>query len=128
MTKENVIANVQASMASLFTKEDVINIINSIEQPAPAPAPATDYLEMLRAVINRVSDMALQFNWDDGDSVDIVDPEFNILYSNQIEIGHYGIDATNLKDNFLYELGSLYKELAEEHRQRTEIVNNNANQ
>ena len=126
MTKQNVIDNVQASMASLFTKEDVIACINSIEQPAPAPA--TDYLEMLRLTIERVSDMALQFNWDDGDSVDIVDPEFNILYSNQIEIGHYSIDATNLKDNFLYELGNLYKELAEEHRQRTEIVNNNANQ
>lgn len=126
MTKQNVIDNVQASMASLFTKEDVIACINSIEQPAPAPA--TDYLTLLRLTIERVHDMALQFNWDDGDSVSIVDPEFNILYSNQIEIGHYGIDATDLKDNFLYQLGTLYDDLKDEHEQRTEIVNNNANQ
>lgn len=122
MTKENVIANVQASLGSLFTKEDVIACINSIEQPAPAPA--TDYLTLLRVVHDRVHDMALQFNWDDGDSVSIVDPEFNILYSNQIEIGHYGIDATNLKDNFLYELGILYNDLKVEHEQRVEIFTN----
>lgn len=122
MTKQNVIDNVQASMGSLFTKEDVINIINSIEQPAPPPA--TDYLTLLRLTIERVHDMALQFEWDDKSSIGFHDLEFSIGSGNTIELDDYTIDATNLKDNFLYELGSLYKELAEEHRQRVEIFTN----
>ena len=122
MTKENVIANVQASMSSLFTKEDVINILSSIEQPAPPPA--TDYLILLRAVINRVSDMALQFKWDDKSSIGFHDLYFSIECGSRIELDGYTIDATNLKDNFLYELGVLYNDLKAEHEQRVEIVNN----
>lgn len=122
MTKQNVIDNVQASMASLFTKEDVIACINSIEQPAPAPA--TDYLTLLRVVIDRVNEMIYQFDWDDKSSIGFHDLEFSIGSGNTIELDEYTIDGTNLKDNFLYELGILYNDLAEEHRQRTEIASN----
>ena len=122
MTKENVIANVQASMSSLFTKDDVIACINSIGQPAPAPA--TDYLTLLRVVIDRVSDMALQFEWDDKSSIGFHDLEFSIGRGNTIELDDYTIDAVNLKDNFLYELGILYNDLKVEHEQRVEIFTN----
>lgn len=122
MTKQNVIDNVQASMASLFTKEDVINILTSIEQPAPPPA--TDYLTLLRIVHDRVHDMALQFEWDDKSSIGFHDLEFSIESGNRIELDDYTIDATNLKDNFLYELGILYNDLKVEHEQRVEIFTN----
>lgn len=122
MTKENVIANVQASMASLFTKEDVINILSSIEQPAPPPA--TDYITLLRIVHDRVHDMALQFEWDDKSAINVDDVEFSITSGNRIELDDYIIDAVNLKDNFLYELGILYNDLKVEHEQRVEIFSN----
>lgn len=122
MTKENVIANVQASMASLFTKEDVINILSSIKQPAPPPA--TDYITLLRIVHDRVHDMALQFDWDDKSNIGFHDLEFSIGSGNRIELDDYIIDAVNLKDNFLYELGILYNDLKVEHEQRVEIFSN----
>lgn len=122
MTKQNVIDNVQASMSSLFTKEDVINILSSIEQPAPPPA--TDYITLLRIVHDRVHDMALQFDWDDKSSIGFHDLEFSIGSGNTIELDDYTIDATNLKDNFLYELGILYNDLKVEHEQRVEIFTN----
>ena len=123
MTKENVIANVQASLGSLFTKDDVIACINSIEQPAPAPA--TDYIEMLRLTMERVHDMARQFDWDDKSAIGFYDLEFSIGSGNTIELDEYTIDNVNLKDNFLYELGVLYNDLKIEHEQRVEIVNEN---
>ena len=123
MTKQNVIDNVQASLGSLFTKDDVIACINSIEQPAPAPA--TDYIEMLRLTIERVHDMAIQFDWDDKSAISVEDVEFSITSGNRIELDEYTIDAVNLKDNFLYELGVLYNDLKVEHEQRVEIVNEN---
>lgn len=122
MTKQNVIDNVQASMASLFTKEDVIACINSIEQPAPPPA--TDYITLLRIVHDRVHDMALQFDWDDKSAINVDDVEFSITSGNRIELDDYTIDAVNLKDNFLYELGILYNDLKVEHEQRVEIFTN----
>ena len=122
MTKQNVIDNVQASLGSLFTKEDVIACINSIEQPAPPPA--TDYITLLRIVHDRVHDMALQFEWDDKSGVDLHDLEFSVFNGNRIQLEEYGIDATTLKDNFLYELGILYNDLKVEHEQRVEIFTN----
>ncbi len=124
MTKQNVIDNVQASLGSLFTKDDVINILNMVKEQ-PAPAPATDYIEMLRLTINRVSDMAMQFDWDDKSSIGFYDLEFSIGSGNTIELDEYTIDNVNLKDNFLYELGVLYNDLKVEHEQRVEIVNEN---
>ena len=123
MTKQNVIDNVQASLGSLFTKDDVINILNMVQQPAPAPA--TDYIEMLRLTIDRVHDMAIQFDWDDKSAISVEDVEFSITSGNRIELDEYTIDAVNLKDNFLYELGVLYNDLKVEHEQRVEIVNEN---
>lgn len=122
MTKQNVIDNVQASLGSLFTKEDVINILSSIEQPAPAPA--TDYITLLRIVHDRVHNMALLFDWDDKSCIGLHDLEFSIGSGNRIELDDYTIDAVNLKDNFLYELGVLYNDLKVEHEQRVEIFTN----
>jgi hypothetical protein len=122
MTKQNAIDNVQASLGSLFTKDDVIACINSIEQPAPAPA--TDYITLLRIVHDRVHDMALQFEWEDKSAINVDDVEFSITSGNRIELDDYTIDAVNLKDNFLYELGILYNDLKVEHEQRVEIFTN----
>ena len=123
MTKQNVIDNVQASMGSLFTKEDVINIINSIEQPAPAPA--TDYLTLLRLVQDRVAEMATNFEWHDKSGINIHDLEFSIFNGDRIELDEYTIDASAMQDSFMYELSDLFDTLKDEHEQRTEIVNNN---
>lgn len=122
MTKQNVIDNVQASMGSLFTKEDVINILTSIEQPAPPPA--TDYLTLLRLVQDRVAEMATNFEWHDKSSVNIHDLEFSIFNGNRIELDEYTIDASRMQDNFMYELSALFDSLEEEHEQRVEIFTN----
>jgi hypothetical protein len=127
MTKENVIANVQASLGSLFTKDDVIACINMIqqEQPAPASAVATDYEFMFRHLKERVSDMAFEFDWEDKTAIAFDDLDFSINRNNVVELDDYTINATELKDNFLYDLKTLFDDIEQEHKTRMEIINEN---
>ena len=125
MTKENVIANVQASLGSLFTKDDVIACINMIQQEQPSPAVATDYEFMFRHLKERVSDMAFGFDWEDKTAIAFDDLDFSINRNNVVELDDYTINATELKDNFLYDLKTLFNDIEEEHKTRMEIINEN---
>jgi hypothetical protein len=124
MTKENVIANVQASLGSLFTKDDVIACINMIQEQ-PAPAVATDYEFMFRHLKERVADMAFEFDWEDKTAIAFDDLDFSINLNNVVELDDYTINATELKDNFLYDLKTLFNDIEEEHKTRMEIINEN---
>ena len=90
ITKENVIIAVQNSVSSIFSKEDVINLINSIE--GGGRVITTNDIE--RAIDKVIS-------WADNNESDVVDfdsVEFELSYDNRIEVSNVPIQLENLRE------------------------------
>jgi hypothetical protein len=90
ITKENVIIAVQNSVSSIFSKEDVINLINSIE--GGGRVITTNDIE--RAIDKVIS-------WADNNESDVVDfdsVEFELSYNNRIEVTNVPIQLENLRE------------------------------
>ena len=90
ITKENVIIAVQNSVSSIFSKEDVINLINSIE--GGGRVISVDDIE--RAIDKVIS-------WADNNESDIVDfdsVEFELAYNNKIEVTSVPLQLENLRE------------------------------
>ena len=90
ITKENVIIAVQNSVSSIFSKEDVINLINSIE--GGGRVITTNDIE--RAIDKVIS-------WADNNESDVVDfdsVEFELSYNNRIEVTNVPLQLENLRE------------------------------
>ena len=90
ITKENVIIAVQNSVSSIFSKEDVISLINSIE--GGGRVITTNDIE--RAIDKVIS-------WADHNESDVVDfdsVEFELSYDNRIEVTNVPIQLENLRE------------------------------
>ena len=90
MKKELVLQSVQNSVSSIFTKEDVINLINSIE--GGGRVISVDDIE--RAIDKVIS-------WADNNESDVVDfdsVEFEISYNNRIEVTNVPLQLENLRE------------------------------
>ena len=90
ITKENVISAVQNSVSSIFSKEDVISLINSIE--GGGRVITTNDIE--RAIDKVIS-------WADNNESDVVDfdsVEFELSYDNRIEVSNVPIQLENLRE------------------------------
>ena len=80
MTKENVIAKVQDSLGSLFTKDDVINCINMVEEqkveqvnPMQVAYPNKYWLDKIKnGILERIRDT----DFSDSDNFEISEAEF----------------------------------------------------
>jgi hypothetical protein len=125
MTKENVIANVQASLGSLFTKDDVINCINMVQEQ-PQPQPQQDFQAFIRDVKDRVLEMIDNIDWRDSNNIEVDGIEYTIRNGNEIEIDHRGIvDASALQREVQDGIEEIFNDLWAEHQMRIEIVNEN---
>jgi len=90
MKKELVLQSVQNSVSSIFSKEDVINLINSVE--GGGRVISVDDIE--RAIDNVIS-------WADNNESDVVDfdsVEFEISYNNRIEVTNVPLQLENLRE------------------------------
>ena len=90
ITKENVISAVQNSVSSIFSKEDVISLINSIE--GGGRVITTNDIE--RAIDKVIS-------WADNNESDVVDfdsVEFELSYDNRIEVSNVPVQLENLRE------------------------------
>ena len=90
VTKENVIIAVQNSVSSIFSKEDVINLINSID--GGGRVITTNDIE--RAIDKVIS-------WADNNESDVVDfdsVEFELAYDNKIEVTNVPLQLENLRE------------------------------
>jgi len=96
ITKENAIAQVQSSVSSIFSKEDVLFLINSIEGGRQITV-----LDIQRAIDNTID--SLERNCDDIVNKD--DCEFEIHYNNQLQVTEVPIDfdfiRESLENNFM---------------------------
>ena len=90
MKKELVLQSVQNSVSSIFSKEDVINLINSVE----GGGRAITVNDIQRAIDNVVC--SLENNEDeivDRDSI-----EFSVNYDNRIEVDNLRINFDYLRE------------------------------
>jgi hypothetical protein len=126
MTKENVIASVQSSLGSLFTKDDVITCINMVEEtPQPQPKPQQDLQAFIRDVKDRVLEMIDTIDWRDSNSIEVSDIEYEIRHGNCIEVDTFDVDASILHGMVQDGIEEIFNDLWAEHQMRIEIVNEN---
>jgi hypothetical protein len=90
MKKELVLQSVQNSVSSIFSKEDVIKLINSIEGGGRVIS-----VYDIEGAINKV------ISWADNNESDIVDfdsVEFELAYNNKIEVTSVPLQLENLRE------------------------------
>jgi hypothetical protein len=89
-SKEKVISSVQNSVSSIFSKEDVINLINSVEAGGRTIT-VTDIECVIDTVMNYLENEV--DNLVDKDSC-----EFEISYNNQLQVTDIPVDFLFLRD------------------------------
>jgi len=126
--KENKISQVRASLGSLFTKDDVVSIIENlftdiddvlIEQTSETETNTITKEVVLKLVSDAIDDISNDFY---RDCSEIDNQEFCINYSNQVELDSYDLDfdTTRLKRELL----SL---VSEQYTNNVEVTETNAN-
>ena len=91
MKKELVLQSVQNSVSSIFSKEDVINLINSVEAGSSRKITVDD--------INRAIDRTIGWIEDnERDVLDLDSAEFEISYNNQLECTNVPINVDTIRE------------------------------
>ena len=91
MKKELVVASVLNSVSSIFSKEDVINLINSIEEGSSRKITVTD--------IGRAIDKVVDYlDRDQRDVFDFDNAEFELSYDNRIECVGVPINTDSIRE------------------------------
>jgi hypothetical protein len=129
MTKQEVISQVQSSLGSLFTREDVVNCLNMVvEEPKVETKPSFPSKVWLDKIKNSILQRIKEVDFNDSDMFDASEFEFKIRYGNTIEVDSYEIDACSLKvyvENEIEEaFGDIEDEIIEiqEHNDKTEEI------
>jgi hypothetical protein len=123
MKKQEVISQVQNSLGSLFTKDDVVNCLNMVVEEKPkVEETKADFKAILNLIKNKIEETIDNFDFNDSDNFDITEFEFDIRYGNQIEVDSYEVDAHQQKSNLLGAISEAFDELVEEHETRMEII------
>ena len=119
MKKQEVIAKVQDSLGSLFTKDDVVNCINLVEEPkveqpkmeTKVSYPSKEWLEKIK---KGVMDAIRNVDFNDSDMYDMTEFEFDIRYGNTIEVESYEVDACSLKNYVETQIEDFFGEIEDE--------------
>ena len=127
MTKQEVISQVQSSLGSLFTREDVVNCLNMVvEEPKVETKPSFPSKVWLDKIKDSILEAIRNVDFNDGDMYDMTEFEFDIRYGNTIELTSFDVDACALKtyvENQIEEaFGEIEDEIIEiqEHNDKTE--------
>ena len=129
MKKEEVISQVQNSLGSLFTKDDVIKCLNMVvEEPkveTKSTYPSKDWLDRIK---NEILTRIKEVDFNDTDMYDVDGFEFDIRYGNQIEVNSYNVDACSLKNYVENEIEEAFDNIEadiieiQKHNEETEKV------
>jgi hypothetical protein len=91
MKKDLVLQSVQSSVSSIFSKEDVINLINSIEEGSSRKITTED--------IGRAIDKTIEWiENNDRDLLDLDSAEFELSYDNRIECTNVTINVETIRE------------------------------
>ena len=90
MKKDLVLQSVQNSVSSIFSKEDVINLINSIELGSSRKITPYDIGRAIDNVIDWIEN-------NERDVLDLDSAEFEISYNNQLECTNVPINVEEIR-------------------------------
>jgi maltodextrin utilization protein YvdJ len=90
-TKQNVIDQVQNSVSSIFTKEDVLAIINSITEEKSRVVSVVDITRAIDRVVEN-------FEMNAKDVVDCDNAEFGISYNNQLQLDNIDLNSDYVRE------------------------------
>lgn len=99
MTKQEMIKKVDESMGSLFTKDDVIFIINQLTDEAPSKINFDELVGRLEAIVDDADDSDIEVNNHRC--------EFTIRNGNEIEVEEVSLDTESFKSNINHEIREL---------------------
>jgi len=105
---QQAISAVESAYPSLFTKEDVIKLLNSIDLDSAA-APSTDGIDV-DELVDRVQ--SLIGNYDSSDIVDYEDVSFSLNYDNRIELDSVNVDLDDLNSDVTATIYEFFKKTA----------------
>lgn len=91
MKKDLVLHSVKHSVSSIFTKEDVINLINSIEEGSSRKITTEDIQKAIDRTINWVDN-------NERELLDLDSAELELDYSNRIEVVGVPINTDGLRE------------------------------
>jgi hypothetical protein len=121
MKKDLVLQSVQSSVSSIFSKEDVINLINSIEENKGRVITTQQINDAIDEVVNwaerRVDNL-----------VDLDSAEFEISYNKRIELTGVVIDVDSLRnalEEHFMDFGEAEEDEVEENKVVLEAIANN---
>lgn len=95
---QDTVASVQNAPSSIFTKDDVLNLLNGIEFPKEAVInPLTDFQiqSLIKTIHEAIADNAGDI---DNDCIDKDSAEFSLNYNNCIELDSVGFDSDQIVD------------------------------
>ena len=110
MKKELVLQSVQNSVSSIFSKEDVINLINSVDGGGRKITP----YDIGKAIDNTIS-------WienNEREMLDLDSAEFEITYNNQLECTSVPINFDEIREA----LENNFMDFAEEEEVEKEVI------
>jgi hypothetical protein len=99
MKKEEMIKKVNESLGSLFTKDDVINVINLLSRETPSKIDFEELTERLEAIVDEADNSDIEVN--QGRC------EFSITNGNEIEIEDVSYDTDSFKININHDIRQL---------------------
>jgi hypothetical protein len=115
MTKQEVISQVQNSLGSLFTREDVINCLNMVVEE---PKVETKVSYPSKKWLDKIKDVVLQhikeIDFNDSDMFDISNFQFSIKHGNQIELDSCEVDSCALKVYVENEIENAFGEIEDD--------------
>jgi len=116
MTKQEVISQVQSSLGSLFTKDDVVNCLNMVvEEPKVKPKmlnyPSKQWLDKIK---DSVLEAIRNVDFNDSDMFELDSFEYSIRYGNQVELDSFDVNACALKTYIENEIENAFGEIEDE--------------
>ena len=111
MKKVNVLVSVQSSASSIFSKEDVINLINSIDEVKARVFTPNDLERAIDNVISWVEN-------NERDLLDLDSAEIELNYNNKIEVVGVPINTEGLREA----LENNFNDFAEVEEEEEEFV------
>jgi hypothetical protein len=98
-TIQETVASVQNAPGSMYTREDVISLLNKIEvtESVTKICPLTDFQiqSLIKTIHEAIGDNADNI---DNDCIDKDSAEFTLNYNNCVELDSVGFDSDNIVD------------------------------
>ncbi len=110
MKKSNALVEVENCISSIFTKEDVLKIINSIDETSTTPQISENQIrDIARNITTLIEEEAERDN-----IVSVDDVEFELTYNKRIEVTEVPINFDAIRDCIEEGLTGFFEELEEE--------------